>query len=234
MAAFGGGETTGSKGALQRLTAEPGGTALLAFAAVGLLGYAIWRFLQGFADADGRGTEAKGIVLRIGYVVSGIAHVLLAGFAASLAFGWGFGGGSGDSTQDWTRELMSKPYGAWLVGAVGLIVIGVAFGNVVKAWKEKYEKRLMAPQHTLDKVSPICRFGLVARAVVLFIIGGMLVYAAYKNNPDDAVGVEGALEILREQAYGPWLLALVGAGLVAFAIYNFILARYRRINIGAF
>jgi hypothetical protein len=53
------------------------------------------------------------------------------------------------------------------------------------------------------------------------------VKAAVDYNPKDAVGLDGALQRLAHQSYGPALLALTAAGLVAYAIYCFVDARYR-------
>ena len=44
-----------------------------------------------------------------------------------------------------------------------------------------------------------------------------------------AVGLDGALAKLAHQSYGPVLLGVVAAGLVAFGLYSIADARYRRI-----
>ena len=44
-----------------------------------------------------------------------------------------------------------------------------------------------------------------------------------------AVGLDGALAKLLQQSYGSYLLGIVAAGLVAFALYSLSDARYRRI-----
>src|SRR5215216_7289268 len=62
LAAFGnGGETTGSRGALQKILGQPFGVVLVSLLAVGLAGYAIWCFVQATADPDHAGNDAKGI-----------------------------------------------------------------------------------------------------------------------------------------------------------------------------
>jgi hypothetical protein len=74
------------------------------------------------------------------------------------------------------------------------------------------------------------RFGLAARGVVFAIVGTFLVVAAYHEDSGEARGVGGALHVLEEQTYGRWLLGAVALGLVAYGAYQFILARYRRIE----
>ena len=58
------------------------------------------------------------------------------------------------------------------------------------------------------------------------------VLAAWRSDPSEAVGLGGSLRALRDQPYGPYLLGLVGLGLVAYAFYSFVAARYRQITTG--
>ena len=76
----------------------------------------------------------------------------------------------------------------------------------------------------------VSRFGQAARGVVFGMIGLFFILAAWRYNPAEAKGLAGALEALRRQPFGPWLLALVALGLIAYGIYQFVKARYRRIE----
>jgi Domain of Unknown Function (DUF1206) len=71
--------------------------------------------------------------------------------------------------------------------------------------------------------------GFVARGVVYGLIGVFLVRAAYRYDPEDAVGVDGALSEIAQASYGPFLLGLTAAGLFAFGLYSFVEARYRQV-----
>ncbi|HEX6144566.1 MAG TPA: DUF1206 domain-containing protein [Geminicoccaceae bacterium] len=228
----GGGQTTDSKGALLSLLDEPFGTVLLGIVAVGLIGYALWRLIQGAMDTDGHGSDAKGLAIRGGLLISAVTHVLLAIFAFSLIFGWGSGGGGGGGggTQDWTAWLMRQPYGRWLVALVGLAVLGAGIAHIVKGWKAKFEKYLRMDRQKLDTARPICRFGLIARGVVFLIIGALFLVAAWQIDPSQAQGLAGALQTLQEQAYGWVLLGVIALGLVAFGIYSLIEAIWRNID----
>jgi hypothetical protein len=64
---------------------------------------------------------------------------------------------------------------------------------------------------------------------VFTIIGVFLGKAAIEYDPNEAVGIDGALLKLVEQPYGRVLLGLVAAGLVAYALYCLVEARYREI-----
>jgi uncharacterized protein DUF1206 len=72
-------------------------------------------------------------------------------------------------------------------------------------------------------------FGHLARMTVFGLVGAFLIKAAVDYNPNNAVGVDGALQKLAQSPYGPFLLGVVAAGLVAFGTYSLSDARYRRI-----
>ena len=134
LAAFGRGGATGSKGALQELLLHPLGDVLLAAVALGLFGFAVWRALQSLLDADGLGREPKALVVRAGQAVSAITHLGLGVFALSLLVGWGYGGGNEEqAARDWTRWLLARPFGEWLVGAVGLAGVGAGLRRAGQA-----------------------------------------------------------------------------------------------------
>jgi Domain of Unknown Function (DUF1206) len=61
-----GGKATDQRGAMQAIAAQPFGKFLLIVVAIGLLGYALWSFIQRAFDLDGKGRDAKGVVARLG------------------------------------------------------------------------------------------------------------------------------------------------------------------------
>jgi Domain of Unknown Function (DUF1206) len=61
------------------------------------------------------------------------------------------------------------------------------------------------------------------------MVGVFLIKAAIDFNPNTAVGIDGALAKLAHNSYGPFLLGLVAAGLIAFGLYSLSDVRYRRI-----
>jgi hypothetical protein len=229
LAAFGrGGEATGSKGALLSLLSQPTGKVLLAVVAFGLLGFAVWRFLQAVLDADGRGRSAKALAARMGQGISAGVYVSLALFAASVALAYRGGDDGDQSARDWTAWLLTQPFGRWLVGVVGLAIIGAAAGMAAKAWTASFRQHLDCGE-AASWVVPLGRAGYAARAVVFLVVGGFLMVAAWQSDPSEARGLGGALLALQEQPYGWTLFALVAAGLAAFGLFNFAQARFRRI-----
>jgi hypothetical protein len=72
-------------------------------------------------------------------------------------------------------------------------------------------------------------FGHLARIVVFGLVGYGLLKAAINYDPRSAIGLDGALNKLCHQSYGPVLLGVVAAGLIGFALYSIADARYRKI-----
>jgi hypothetical protein len=220
QAAFGaGGKTTDTEGALQIILNQPFGKFLLAAIALGLLGYALWRFVQAIKDPENKGTNAKGIFQRLGYAINGFIYAGLAVSAVQLILG--SGGGGGKSTQDWTARLLSQPFGQWLVGTVGAFIIGMGFYQFYRAFTAKFRQEMDLHQlsETEKKwVIGISRFGTAARGVVFCAIGFFLTQAAQNNNPNEARGLGEALQALSGQPFGKWILGIVALGLIAYSI----------------
>ena len=229
IAAFGGGRTAGSKGALESLLGEPFGMVLLGIIAVGLLGYVAWRATQALKDTDDHGTDPKGLAIRGGLAVSAITHTLLAIFTVGLIVGSGGGGGDG-GTQDWTAWLMRQPFGRWLVAIVGIAIAGAGFAHIWKGWHAKFERHFLWSGDEARIGRPICRFGLVMRGVAFLIVGGFFIIAAWRADPSEAQGLSGALDALQHQAYGWALLGTMAIGLVAFGLYSLIESVYRKVE----
>ena len=226
-----GGGTEGARGAIQEIGRQPFGQVLLGLAAIGLLAYALWRFIAAGVDPEGAGTDAKGIAKRIGYAVSGVIYLGLAAWAATIVLGGSTpgGGGGGGSEAAWTAKLMAQPFGQWLVGAAGAVVVGVGLFHFYRAYSASFMKRyntgeMNARQRTWAK--RLGRFGLSARGVTFCIIGGFLIEAAVQANPNESRGLAGALDALAQQPYGPWLLGIVALGFIAYGVYCVSRARF--------
>ncbi|HEV7279996.1 MAG TPA: DUF1206 domain-containing protein [Pirellulaceae bacterium] len=228
LAALGmGGETTGPQGALSTLREQPFGMLLLGAVALGLFGHAMWRFLQSAMDTDRHGHDAKGLVVRAGLFASCLAHLSLALYAASLIRSPGQGG-SGEG--DFTRWLMGQPGGQIAVIVIGIVTVIVGIVQIWRGIARKFEKHLVIDEKKRTALSPICRVGLVARGVVFGIIGFLAIYAGWNMDPEEAKGIDGALQTLQGGAFGRILLGAMALGLIAFAGYSFVLALYRRIE----
>jgi len=195
-----------------------------------LLGYSLWRFCQAAFDADGHGHSYKAVAVRTAMLISSVVHLLFAVWAGSVALGLAtsrFGSGSNKSL---VARLMSQPFGLWLVGILGAVVIGAGIAQFVKGRTGSFERFLQWSSETRRKLILFCRLGLYARGIVFGITGGLIVYAAVKSDPSQAGGLREALEWLRSQPFGPWLLGTVAIGLVCFGLFSCIEAVYRSVQ----
>ena len=230
-----GGQTSGSRGAIRQIAEQPFGQVLLILTAIGLLGYAVWRFIQAIKDPEGKGSDGEGIAKRVGYGLSGAIYAFLSFYAASIAFGWSTGssGGSGGGKTAWTAQLLAQPFGQWLVGLVGVAVIGLGAYQIYKAVKEKFMDSLKTGEMSQTErtwAERAGKFGLSARGVIFGIIGGFLIVAAVQSDPSETRGLGGVLDTLARQPYGPWLLGLVALGLIAYAVHCVVQSRYRTVQ----
>ncbi|ACL56661.1 DUF1206 domain-containing protein [Methylobacterium nodulans] len=230
LAAFGeGGRTGGSRSALMVLIDRPFGRLLLGAVAVGLAGFALWRWVEAATDADRCGRSAKGLAVRAGHVVSGILYASLALSVLRTALGQG-GGSEDEAARDWTAWLLREPFGAAVVGAAGLAVIGTGCAFLLKGWRGDVTRHLALPVDARSWATVAGRLGYAARGIVFWLIGGVLVAAAIESRSGAVTGLGGALSVLRDQPYRGVLLGLTAAGLAAFGAFGLVQARFRRID----
>jgi hypothetical protein len=60
------------------------------------------------------------------------------------------------------------------------------------------------------------------------LIGYFLIQTAIKADPNQTRGLDGALAELAKQPFGRVLLGTAALGFVAYGVYMYILARYRK------
>jgi type IV secretory pathway VirB2 component (pilin) len=232
-----GGKTTDQRGALQTIYEQPFGKFLLALVVIGLLGFAIWCFLQAWFDTEGKGSDIKGIIGRLGYAITGVSYAILAFGAFQLLTRTGTGSATKSttsSTQDVTAQLLQHSWGVTVVVILGLIVIGVACYMFAKAISARFQRRLALTGLSAQLrrgVIFLGRFGYAALGVVFSIVGIFLIVAAVQHNPHEAKGLDAALRTLIQQPFGPVLLGIVALGLIAYGVYSFVEARYRRVGV---
>jgi hypothetical protein len=228
--AFGGSsQESDQSGALQTLAGNGFGKFLLVLIAIGMVGLAIW---QGFEAAIGEsGPQDKAAIAE--RVVSGVRAVLylvlafysvnvLRGAKASMA----------QSQEDKSAGIMAHSGGRWLVGLVGLVVIGVGIGIFVYGLLKKFTKRLKMQEMRASVRKSTVRLGMggyTAKGVAYFIAGLLVVTAAVTYDPDKARGLDAALKTLAGHPWGVWLLALIGLGIAAFGVFCFAQAKYRKV-----
>jgi hypothetical protein len=225
-----GGKTTDNKGALQSIYQQPFGQVLLGIVTAGLFGYALWCFARAILDMDHKGTDGKGLLARTGYAVVGIMYAALALAAVHLLSGSGGTGKSTDVTaQDYTARLLAAPGGPLLVTVVGLVVVGVALYLFYYAYSARFMEYFRQLQGTARTwVRRLGRIGYGAQGVIFTEVGIFLIVAAQQRNAHAAKGIGGSLAQLAREPYGHVLLGIVAVGLIAYGVFSFAQARYRR------
>lgn len=230
-AAFGtGGRTTDLGGALRQVVRAPMGDALLLVIAAGLAAYAVWRLVDAITDAEGRGGDLKGLVRRIGSAARGLAHGALALAAFRLATGSGGGGGQG--FEHLAARALNLPGGEWLLRLAAGAVLVYGGYQIYRAYAAKLGSQLSLgalPAAAVHWVVALCRIGIAARGLVFLLMGLLLVRSAERHDPGQAGGIDESLEMLGRM--GRWPLGVVALGLVAYAVYELLNARYRRIRV---
>lgn len=228
-----GGKTTGISGALSEIIDKPFGKTLLGIMAIGLIGYAVWRVVEGITDPARTGSDAKGLALRGSYIVRGLAHAALALQALRVAFRQTSGGDDGANARAATSRAMDMPLGEWLVilGGAGIAAYGLY--QLYRAAQSKLTKQLdfgALHAETGRWAIPVSRFGIASRGVVFVMVGVLFMRAGWDANANEAGGIGAALSALGDGAYGRVILATVAIGMIAYGVYEGIQARYRRID----
>jgi hypothetical protein len=226
-------QDTGKSAIFQFILEQPFGKILLGLVAVGLLCFAMWRFIEAFMDTEHKGTEAKGIGRRIGYAFSGAVYVGLAFYAAKAALGSGSNQGGSNSQQTLVQELLQKPFGQWLVGAIALGIIGMGLYQIYRAYSGKYLKKIQANRLRPDVQKLLLRSGKIgytARGIVWGIIGFLFMKAALHANSSEAGNTQDAFSFLEDSSYGSILLGAVALGLICYGIFMFVRAKCEVIN----
>jgi hypothetical protein len=229
-----GGQAADRQGALRQLASESWGPAVLIALAVGFACYAVWRVIEAVIDRQHEGRDAKGLAKRARSLGRGVLYAASAVLALALvrsgSSGAG-GGGTGDEKQE-TARVLDWPAGRWIVLAVALGFLADGLYNVYRGVTAKFRERLKTGE--MDQATERAAVasgvvGHVARGVVFALVGVFLAKAAIEYDPSEAIGIDGALLKLAQHDQGPLLLGAVAAGLIAYALYCLVEARYRKI-----
>lgn len=224
------------RGAIELVASQPFGQWLLGILTFGLFALAIWQFILAAQGDPVEGDEAKdrakfagkGVVY-LGTAISALS-ILLAQWGVSS--GSGGGTGDGQTQQQATAVVLGWPGGPWIVGIAGLAVIAAGLYQMREhTWHKKFMQRLnrieMSPS-VRRGVERAGQSGYAARGIVLAIVGIFLVVAAIQHDPNEAVGLSGALQALAARGWGQLVLWVVALGLFFYGCFCFAEAKYRR------
>lgn len=213
-----------SSGALHQLAESDLGKISLFVVAAGLVALMIWQGLEaaiGHRDEDG-GKRAFKRAVSAGKVV---IYGLLAWSAVKTAAG----NTKSKSTDSYTSQLMSLPFGVVLVALVGAGVIIFAGFLAHRGWAEKFLSKLSGSGktgHDGRAYRYLGKAGYLSKSVAFAIIGGLFVYAAITHDPDKSGGLDQALQKVLQQPFGPFLLTVVALGFGCYGLFCFAWARH--------
>jgi hypothetical protein len=222
-------EAEDTPGAIEMLRDVPLHEALLALLAVGLAGYALWRFTQALLDSEGEGVGWVGLSKRAVYLGIGGFYAYLAFFAAGVILGLR---NDDDGVRDVTATVLGWPGGQVLVGLAGVGVVLGGLNEIVFALGGKYREefrhgRMSGFERTL--LAGAGWWGHVGRGAVYGLIGYLVIKAAVTFDPDEAAGLADAFRAMEEQPYGVALLLAAGAAFLAFGVYCALIALHGEI-----
>jgi hypothetical protein len=224
------GAAPNQQGALALIGRSPIGKAALVLISVGLLAYSLWKFTQGIF---GRGPEGGGgsrFIDRVANLGGGVVY--LAFFAVAVKVLAGSSGNSSSEPRDAAAGVLGWPGGQLIVAIGGAVLLAISLYQLYDALGGRFAKDSKMQQMGRRErrlFMWLGHIGLTARALVFALVGYFLVRAAVDYTPGSAVGVDGALERLHHQSFGHVILGLVAAGLVTFAAYSLLEAKYRRL-----
>ncbi|MCA1055347.1 DUF1206 domain-containing protein [Rossellomorea aquimaris] len=233
MAAFGvGGSMSDSSGAFRAVAQAPFGEVLLWIVGFSLIGIVLWSFIEVVKDPGHSGSsKVKSTFRRLSHLFSGIAYAVLSYNAFMIAMHAKSGSGSGKQTM--SAKLLSQPFGQWIVGIVGAVIIGYALYEIHKGYSEKYTKyfkrhKMSDKEWQLGKKAG--KLGLYSRGLVFLLVGYFFIQTAITADPDQTKGLDGALSKIAQQPFGQWILAIVAAGLFLYGVYQILKGKNRHLS----
>ncbi|MBF7144820.1 MULTISPECIES: DUF1206 domain-containing protein [Pseudomonas] len=233
LAAKGSSNPKDSHSSLTAVFSQPLGHVMVGLVVAGLFAFAAWRVFQAVRDVDHHGKDLKGWVIRIGLLTGGLVNGALGFFALGLLVSnlQRSGDSGGGQTQDLLSSLLAWPHSNLLVYLMALVPLGVGIAHLVKGWKASFEKYFEADEDTMKYVRPVARFGLIARGVVFIEIAVLLGISGSSYQAMHPPGMKEALNALQTLPGGGVVLMVIALGLIAFSVYSFSEAAWRRVEV---
>jgi Domain of Unknown Function (DUF1206) len=227
----GGGESADQSGAMATLADSPVGKPLLWIVAIGLIALAVWQAAEVLRWRSGWSASGKERTKALRKSGSSLVKAIIYATLAVLAIRYATGNGksSSSSQQETTAGVFGWPGGHFLVGAVGLILIGVGVWHVRKGLNKHFLKQIDTTgcsQSAVRLVTRLGQIGFPGKGVALAGVGGLLIWAAVTFDPSKAQGLDGALHGVLDLPFGRILLTLIALGIAAFGAFCFVRARY--------
>jgi hypothetical protein len=219
LAVRGSGSQVDTRGAFHELAHQTIGAIVLVVLIIGFAAFALWH-LSTAVRGSGRRRDGW---RRAANLARAVVYALLCALALSFLTTSKPSGNSDRTDQTWTAHVLHWAGGRVLVGAVGLVVLGVgAFlvWRAVSGGAQDEEAVLDAAPRETHGVHVLGLVGNVARGLVVGLVGVFLLDAALQRDPNRTVGLDGVLRRLLGHGFGGGLVFLVGLGFAAFGVYS--------------
>ena len=228
-------EATSPSGALGWLSQQPLGRVWLGATALGLAAFAAWRLLQSVFDADRNGTSRQALSTRASQAFSAIGYSVLSWSAVSLLIHPPADPALAEVVRSHHQaELMlALPHGHLMLAGVAIALAGVGVANISRAWREDFTAYLRCSKSLCRRVAPLARAGYMARGFAYLPLAALVMIAAVRSRPSDVTSLGGALDALADQPIGGVVLILAALGFMAFGVFSFVEARFRKIRLSA-
>ena len=233
MSALGqGGKKTGKEGTIQFIADQSYGQVILIVLAAGLASYVFYRLYQAIADPADRGSDWKGLGYRVSYVGSAALYGFLAYYTLKILIGSGSSSG-GSGNKGLVAQLLSQPFGQFLVAVVGIVFLVKAGIQFYRAYSGSYRKKIERT-HLNDNVRTTIltagKVGYTARGIVLGVIAYLILKASITADSSEAGGTEDAFHYVQNE-FGTLVMILIATGILAYGVFTFIRARYPGVSL---
>jgi uncharacterized membrane protein len=224
-------EEASTTGALKAIAATSPGKIAIIVLGIGLLMFAIGRVLEVTTLAgpsiDGKDKVKAGV---LAFVYTSLA---LTAFGIVTQAGSSSGG---SSEQKGSAFLLGLPAGRWIVGLVGLAIIGYGAVEAYKGVKQEFLGTLRTGEMSSGIRSAAPKIGTAAyvtKGFIFVLLGYFFVQSAIAFNPNEAKGLDAALGEIAQQSWGTIVLCLVALGFLAYGAFAFLESRYRKVGSSA-
>lgn len=215
--AFGVGGSADQGGAMRAIDGTPLGSVGLWAAGIALYALAFHSAAEAVSEFRREAWPALRVAGR------GVAYVTVGTVAVVYASG---GTADGEATtESVSAQLLQSTWGSWLLVIVGAAVFSVGVGLIVGGFRKTFLQDVNATGRLRRTVTALGVTGYIAKGVAVGIIGVLFVLAVINRDPGQTGGLDGALKKLTEFQYGPVLLVVIAAGLIAFGVFCFARAR---------
>lgn len=220
-------KAVGTYHALKHLSTQPWGTIVLCILAFTLQGYILRRLLQAIIyPGHSQSWGLTALLQRFGYIISSLSYAGVVYSALSIVLGTDK---YNHTIKHVAANLLVQPEGKWLLMIGGMMVFGVGISYVYGAYTGSYISNFALSNPKLEAhLKLIGKIGVATRGVTFMLIGSLIVRAFISSNSELAGGLRNAFDILSQGFLGWLWLVLLGSGFIAYGVYMFAAARYRR------